>query len=415
MPRYAAIPLLLLLWDSADAFAQSTRDSAGIRIVENARPRSGLGAWRIDPRPMLTIGGQSADLDTLQELNLVMGITRLRDGRWAVGVQASNTVRFYDAQGRMTGFVGRRGEGPGEFRQVMGVYAMRGDTLVVTDLGEVELFTADGKFVRQGASRARGDRFVYPEAVLPDGSYLGLHWPAPSRSAPEAGRSRRTLPLVRVSRDGEQIDTVGTFIGSEEIYDGRQPFGNQVVFSGATMIAADDARFFVSSVDRFEIVESTLAGRPVRIIRVTKPAVRVSEEAKRDYREWAMSMTGEDGRPMPPAMQERRRQALERAQWAETFPPFARMIIDRTGNLWVQAFDYHRVFLTPGPVRTQTMTVASQWDVFDRSGALLTSIELPPRFTPVEIGADYVAGLGRDQDDVEQVRVYRLIKTNSSP
>jgi len=37
-------------------------------------------------------------------------------------------------------------------------------------------------------------------------------------------------------------------------------------------------------------------------------------------------------------------------------------------------------------------------------------VELPSRFTPSEIGVDYVAGMARDEDDVERVEVYRLRK-----
>ncbi len=42
---------------TAQALANQQRDSAGIRIVENARPEDGsrLG-WRIGPRPAVSIG-----------------------------------------------------------------------------------------------------------------------------------------------------------------------------------------------------------------------------------------------------------------------------------------------------------------------------------------------------------------------
>ena len=106
-------------------------------------------------------------------------------------------------------------------------------------------------------------------------------------------------------------------------------------------------------------------------------------------------------------------QMLERTVFAERLPSFGSMILDQTGNLWVQRFDYRRVFYTPGPVRTQTMSVPSKWDVIDPAGRWLCTVDLPARFTPVEIGSDYVAGLARDEDEVEQVRVYRLRKPDT--
>ena len=63
-----------------------------------------------------------------------------------------------------------------------------------------------------------------------------------------------------------------------------------------------------------------------------------------------------------------------------------------------------------GPVSVHTFSKPSQWDVFSPAGVWLGRVELPASFTPLEIGADYVAGLWRDADDVEFVRFYRLLK-----
>ena len=400
----------IVLAPFATAGTQTVRDSGGIQIVDNRSPGlSAARAWRIDTTPIVRIGGQHADSDTLNELNLVMGITRLSDGRYAVGVQASHAVRFYDAGGKYLGFAGRRGQGPGEFRQIMGVWTTRGDTLAVLDLGEIEFFTGAGKFVAQGASRTRGDRFVYPSSILSDGSYLGVVY-RQYRTPPPAGRSRHSAPIVHVSRDGLKLDTVGTYLSAEEVFDGKEPWGSAVVFGGASVVEGDDRRFFVSSPVQPEIGEFTIAGKQTRLIRLPDRSVKPSNEAIEAYRAWYLASPGEDGRPMGPAMKARFAQLLERAVYTERLPSFGAMIMDRSGNLWVQRYDYRSVFQTPGPVRTQTMTVATRWDVIDSNGRWITTVDFPARFTPVEIGPDYVAGLARDEDEVEQVRVYRLRK-----
>jgi hypothetical protein len=391
------------------ADSQSVRDSAGIRIVENVRPvLTTVRAWRVEPAPIVTIGGQSADSDTINEMQLVMGVARLTDGRYAVGVQASHALRFYDARGRYLGFAGRKGEGPGEFEQLMAVRAIRGDTLFITDNGEVELFTSDGKFVGQGASQSRGVKFVYPTVVLSDGSYLGIL--RDDNSVPPAGRTRRPWPVARVSRDGMKIDTIGSMLSAEEVFDGRLPFGSSLAFSQRSLIAGDDGRFFVASPLQAEIVQFDLAGKAIRHIRLPARNERVSNQAVRALREWYLSMPGENGQPLPLAMRARREQSLERTVYADQFPPFGNLLVDTARNLWAQRFDYRSAFLTPGPVRTQTMSVPSTWDVLDSEGRWLCAVHLPARFTPLEIGTDYVAGLARDEDDVEQVRVYRLRK-----
>ena len=408
LPRVVVVAVLSPL---ATVSSQVVRDSGGIQIVENRSPGlTAARAWRIDPAPMVAIGGQQADTDTLNELNLVMGITRLNDGRYAVGVQASHAVRFYDARGKYLGFAGRKGQGPGEFQQIMGVWSTGGDTLAVLDLGEIEIFTAEGKFVAQGASRTRADRFAYPVSVLSDRSYLGLHYNEASLTSPAAGRSRTSHAVVHVSRDGLRFDTVGTFLWPEQIFDGRSRWGRSVVFSNASVVEGNDKRFFVASPVNPEIAEFTLAGKQTRLIRLPDRGAKTPDEAIQAYRAHVMASPGEDGRPMPPAMKARFAQMLESTVYAERLPPFGEMILDKSGNLWVQRYNYRSALLTPGPVRTQTMNVASRWDVIDANGRWITTVDLPARFTPVEIGADYVAGLGRDEDEVEQVRVFRLRK-----
>jgi hypothetical protein len=55
-------------------------------------------------------------------------------------------------------------------------------------------------------------------------------------------------------------------------------------------------------------------------------------------------------------------------------------------------------------------TVPIKWSVFDAGGRWLGDVTLPPRFTPLEIGADYVLGRSRGTDNVARAVMYRLDK-----
>ena len=48
--------------------------------------------------------------------------------------------------------------------------------------------------------------------------------------------------------------------------------------------------------------------------------------------------------------------------------------------------------------------------MFDPEGRLLGSVQMPERFRPTHIGADFVLGVARDEMDVERVRLYTLEK-----
>jgi hypothetical protein len=71
------------------------------------------------------------------------------------------------------------------------------------------------------------------------------------------------------------------------------------------------------------------------------------------------------------------------------------------GDLWVA--DYRR------PSDTQP-----RWTVFDSTGQMLGAVAMPERFTPYDIGADYVLGTWRDELDVEHVQLYALEKAAPS-
>jgi hypothetical protein len=86
------------------------------------------------------------------------------------------------------------------------------------------------------------------------------------------------------------------------------------------------------------------------------------------------------------------------------------MLADRSGNIWLRRFDVRHTRYKPGPVRTLTIDGPSTWDVVDRGGRWLTTVQTPARFTPLEIGADYLAGIAHNSDDVEMIALYRIIK-----
>ena len=83
-------------------------------------------------------------------------------------------------------------------------------------------------------------------------------------------------------------------------------------------------------------------------------------------------------------------------------PAFRRIYPDPSGHVWVEL---------PNPEHPAPGSgVPTTWDVFDPSGAWLGSVEFPARFFVFEIGEGYVAGVWKDEMDVERVRVYELVK-----
>jgi hypothetical protein len=394
------LPLLALVALSAcrggDA-AESTatvRDSAGIQIVENrdGQWREGEG-WRLSDEPVLRIGVTEGE--AAYQLDGVTAALRLGDGRIAVANGGSREIRFYDARGTHLLSSGRQGGGPGEFQSIFALRRLPGDSLLVYDLSGFRLSWIDpaGRFVRSAPLAPTGT--VPPRFVdrLADGSLL-LSAPARRSSGgpPPSGMHRDTLQWLRM-QPGGAVDSLLLTPGGESHYTVSQA-GGQTSFSVLTlpfmrgvMTAAAGDRYWQGTTDAYEVVLRRADGTPERIVRRAVPPVPVkgayldSLLRVQTSESGAESVKGWDAVPLPDAL-----------------PAFQRLLVDDGGALWVQRVAW------PGA------GVQPEWDVFDARGRMLGTVRMPPRFRATHVGADFVLGVGRDENDVQQVRMYRLEK-----
>lgn len=106
------------------------------------------GVFAIETTPVLTVG--VSDGDPRLMFNLVHAARRQADGTLLVADGGSLEVRWYDTEGKPVRAVGRRGEGPGEFRGPLSLLPWPGDTVAVLDHGQrrLTLFGASGEVVR---------------------------------------------------------------------------------------------------------------------------------------------------------------------------------------------------------------------------------------------------------------------------
>lgn len=82
-----------------------------------------------------------------------------------------------------------------------------------------------------------------------------------------------------------------------------------------------------------------------------------------------------------------------------TLPSYADLLGDGGGRLWL------REFLLP-----DEQARGERWTVFDADGRMLGTVATPAGLRVTEIGADYVLGVWKDEEDVEHVRLHRLVR-----
>jgi hypothetical protein len=187
------------------------------------------------------------------------------------------------------------------------------------------------------------------------------------------------------------IDSIGSFPSGEAYFrpfEGGFSFYEPPFARTAEVIASGD-RVYVADSEHAEIRILSADGTPRSIVRWTQPRRTVGGAEMDRARERALVNAGES-----------RRTDVER-MFAEmpardVMPAFGSMRIARDGGIWVQSY------------RTEWDEGASTWLVFDDTGALSATIELPSALSPTDIGDDYVLGIERNELDLEFVRLYRL-------
>jgi hypothetical protein len=409
---FVALVLAVVSGTAPGLGAQTVRDSAGIKIIDNTRPIWAPNkAWRLSPAPILDIGVSSGASE--YQFQNIMGVKRLIDGAFVVADMGSSQLRWYDARGRFVRAVGRQGDGPDEFRQLMGVRRIAGDTLIAENSHvTLELYTAAGQHVsriplanattgREGAKNVIG--------LFDDGTMAGAEerfLVQPHRGTPgETWIDSATVVIW--SRNGQQIGSIGSLPTDTFGTTGAQPM---TVTFGPALGGTMDGRFlYLGFSDQYAIRVYTSRGRLERVIqRAWTPHVVTSAELAAWKDQYANpNQLGEDGLPSD-GLYRLRMHNLEQMMIAKTLPAFSMMHADRAGNLWVQEPRVSQYY-TFGSFAAVPVEPAT-YSVFDPAGRWLGDVTVPMGVKVMEIGTDYLAGVRHDADDAEHVVVYRLEK-----
>ena len=152
--------------------------------------------WSIDPKATFDLGAES--LDTLDTFADVRGVTRLASGDVVVADNKYLTLRYFTADGKFRRSVGRRGEGPGEFRSIIRMLRC-GDSLFVREWSEPlwHVFHVNGTFKRNMT-------FVTPQVKWPTpystscnsrGLFISNGWENSKDWKPTLGAGYRPMSL----------------------------------------------------------------------------------------------------------------------------------------------------------------------------------------------------------------------------
>lgn len=356
--------------------------------------------WSLSDAPVASIGGTDERPDYL--IASLTTATALSDGTIVVADGGARELRFYSPTGDFLRAAGGAGDGPGEFALIADMLALEGDTLLVLDRRGSVRFTAEGEYAgsrtfaiwdmgRRECRIAEGSWTLIPGGRVlttadenPSGGECGpVPEPLSRRDAlvgwtdPATGEFDSLVVLPSTERNSPNYRAYGKMLSTS--------FGGGRLFAGDT--GGDSIHVFdLDTGQRLPSLPTPFEARPI-------PPEARTEEVRRFERDGVVEVGNAYAYP-------------------ETYPRFARVLGDSEGNAWVMRFpDATRPGSSWVYMRASTGRLPDSgalWRVVGPDGTVKAELRTPPGFFAIEIGADYVLGVHRDELGREAVQVYGL-------
>lgn len=368
-------------------------DSASVAIVENVAPAwTGDAGWRIGADPILELGGDSSAV----VFERIAGVVLLTDGGVIAADEGAGEITAFDSDGTLRWRFGGIGDGPAEFRLISSLGTGPADSIWVFDFGSRRFTVLDPAGTLARTLDISGSVSApYAVGWLNDGAFVVRElWGIRSRAAPaRTGMVRDPAAVVRISPDNAAVDTIGLYPGREIVItaEGGRQVMSTPLFSRNTVAVAGNRRVVIGDQAAFAIDVFEPDGARVRSVRISNLDLSIDRDAVARGIERVLEQ-------IPAVERPDRRMFLESLPLPASRPAFDRIVLAGTGEVWVSEPAY-------GPVDTVT------WEVFDEQGRWLGPVESPVRFRLEAVTTDAVAGVWRDELDVQSVRIYPLIRS----
>lgn len=352
-----------------------------------------------------------------ESFSLIQGLRELPDGRVMIADPLGQALVVVDLRSGRVDTLGKVGQGPREYRQPDGLFALPGDSTLLVDLGNARLtvLAPDGSFgattpLTQGESGpgpGGGLMIVLPRAVDGKGRiyFQGMMGGRPGQALPDSA------PVMRWDRSTGKIDTVATIKLQELKRSTSGAPGNQNVVVRPVPLSPQDAwtagwdgrlalvrsaGYYVEwvNIDGRVVRGNPVSYRPVPVRTADKEewvaglgnGVQVMVSIDNGQRSMSMRRGGGAGRDAP---------ELDSFEWPEVKPAFAATgaVVSPDGALWVERYG------PAGAPRT--------FDVFASNGGLTARVILPPGRRLVGFGKGVMYLAWNDEFDLQYLERHR--------
>lgn len=391
---------LALACSSVDSpgIASQVTDSAGVSIVSiESSSGSPHEEWTVSPTPQLVLGEGGSGVDLFR----VTSAVALPDGRIAVANGGTGQIIVFSEIGLILRSHGRTGEGPGEWKRPSISGLLGPDTLVVMDSEQrrVSFVHADTGFltsyrVEAGLRSPATGRGMFANRTLVVGG--GHSW-GPASGEPTASGYNRPLTSYQVmDLQGRFVSELGRFPGAEfDITVIALPGGETsmsadlIPFAKLPSVSVGEDLFFVGTKETWEIKGVDPHGNLRTILRWDRDPEPVRSAHINALVRQELSDSGD------PTREPEIRRKYANSYVPETMPAFSSLSVDSNLNLWVLRYR------PPG-------VTERVYDVIGLAGRWVATVTLPPGNRLLQVCAEFVLTLHRDDLGVETVRRYPL-------
>lgn len=341
----------------------------------------------------------------------ISSMRELSDGRVIVSDGRDKSLQIVNLTSQSVTKIGRLGSGPGEYQSVGSLYALAGDTTLLSDFANSRylVITPDGK---AGATRAfiQTPFGAATTLGLDERGAIYLRVPTVAR---EEGGEHSVVRFDATSKHADIISTImrptGLFSGAKSMGGGMLKVFTNLPFAPEDAVAlARDGRVAVARFDPYHIEWFARDGKKTSGPVVNFTPIEINTAEKRAFMEKQVRpgtitvQNGATGNAAPLSRQSSPKVVFAEdtyddkgMTWPARKPPFVggALSIDSEGRAWV--------------LRTTAHTVTQlQFDVFDINAKLIFTVVLPPKTKLAGFGATSVYLAFNDEDDLQHLQRY---------
>jgi hypothetical protein len=334
-----------------------------------------------------------------EEFSQVTAVRELADGRLLVADRLEGRIVLLDPVSRRVTPIGRRGRGPGEYSAVGGLYALRGDSTLLTDPTTRRWHIVSGDRIVNVPVTPIASQFGSALGGIDSlGRVLGVVGFRVSSTVPVMRDRADSLLVLRLDRATQRVDTIARIRGQgpQAAATSRMGVGAPAVASPYTSedlaVVFADGWVAVAYTSPYRVDWRMPAGRWVRGAPLPFTGRNLNDREKcAVYLQLADRAYGNCG----PAMVR---------QWPGVLPPF--LPWTRRGQTaplspTVLAIPDGRLLIRRAPSPNSTATM---YDIVDRRGALVGVLALPSREAVIGFGVRSVYVLATDSDGIQSLR-----------